>query len=106
MAVDSLQATIQLALPNRIGGQNGLGGITEDGYLHSLKFAEKAPKHGISFEMEITGPAFGSSRVFVDLNDDGLATVRFSGAFGARFQMRGRLESLDNSVVFKGMARY
>lgn len=103
---DSLEATIQIALPNRIGGFNGLGGITDQGRIRSIRFPKKLPKSGVSFEMEIVGPAFGSSRVFVDVNDDGQATMRFSGAFGARFTMRGNFELLENAGVFKGFARF
>lgn len=104
--LDSLEATIQIALPNRIGGRNGLGGITDQGRIRGIRFPKKMPKYGVSFEMDIVGPAFGSSRVFVDVNDDGLATMRFSGAFGARFTMRGNFELLENASIFKGVARF
>ena len=56
--------------------------------------------------MEVVGPIFGSSRVFVDVNEDGLATMRFSGVFGSRFTMRGNFELLEDSRIFQGVARY
>lgn len=104
--VDSVEATIQLAFPNRIGGWNGLGGITDEGRIRNIRFPKKTPKYGVSFVMDVTGPAFGSSRVYVDVNDDGLAVMRFSGAFGARFTMRGNFELLEESNIFKGVARF
>jgi len=104
--VDSADAVIQFALPNRIGGPNGLGGITEEGRVRNISFSKKEPKHGVIFEMEVVGPVFGSLRVFVDVNDDGLATMRFSGVFGSRFTMRGNFELLEDSRVFQGVARF
>ena len=104
--VDSLEATIQIALPNRIGGPNGLGGITDEGRIRNIRFPKKMPKYGVSFEMDVVGPAFGSSRVYVDVNDDGLASMRFSGVFGARFTMRGNFELLEDARVFTGITRF
>lgn len=104
--IDSTDAVIQFALPNRIGGPNGLGGITEDGRVRNITFSKKKPKYGVTFEMEVVGPIFGSSRVFVDVNEDGLATMRFSGVFGSRFTMRGNFELLEDSRIFQGVARY
>ncbi len=104
--VDSTEATIQFALPGRIGGWNGLGGITDQGRVRNIEFAKKMSKYGVSFEMDIQGPAFGSSRVYVDVNEEGLAVMRFSGAFGARFNMRGNFELLEDSNIYKGIARF
>ena len=104
--VDSSAVVIQFALPNRIGGPNGLGGVTEEGRVRNITFSKKEPKYGVTFEMEVVGPIFGSSRVFVDVNEDGLATMRFSGVFGSRFTMWGNFELLEDSRIFQGMARY
>lgn len=104
--VDSTEATIQIALPGRIGGWNGLGGITDEGRIRNIQFPKKMPKHGVSFQMDVSGPAFGSSRVYVDVNAEGLAVMRFSGAFGARFTMRGNFELLEDSNIYKGIARF
>ena len=104
--VDSTEATIQFALPGRIGGWNGLGGITDEGRIRNITFSKKMPKYGVSFEMDMQGPAFGSSRVYVDVNDDGQAVMRFSGAFGARFSMRGNFELLEDSNIYKAMASF
>ena len=106
IAIDSNEATIQFALPNRIGGPNGLGGITDEGRVRNIKVADKPSKHGVSFEMDVTGPVFGSSRVYVDVNSEGLAIMRFSGAFGAKFTMRGNFERLEESNLYKGVARF
>ena len=104
--VDSTEATIQFALPGRIGGWNGLGGVTDQGRVRNITFPKKMPKYGVSFEMDVQGPAFGSSRVYVDVNEDGLAVMRFSGAFGARFSMRGNFEFLEDSNINKGLASF
>lgn len=104
--VDSVEATIQFGLPGRIGGWNGLGGITDQGRVRNIEFPKKMSKYGVSFEMDVQGPAFGSSRVYVDVNEEGLAVMRFSGAFGARFNMRGNFELLEDSNIYKGIARF
>lgn len=104
--VDSTAAVIQFALPNRIGGPNGLGGVTEEGRVRNIQLTDKKPKYGVTFQMEVVGPIFGSSRVFVDVNEDGLATMRFSGVFGSRFTMRGNFELLEDSRIFQGVASF
>ncbi len=104
--VDSSAAVIQFALPHRVGGPNGLGGVTEEGRVRDLEFSKKKPKYGVSFKMEVAGPLFGASQVFVNVNEDGLATMRFSGVFGSRFTMRGNFELLEDSRIFQGVASF
>ena len=41
--VEGTAVVIQFALPNRIGGPNGLGGITEEGRVRSITFSKKKP---------------------------------------------------------------
>jgi hypothetical protein len=107
IAVRDSVATIQITFPGSAGlGYNGLGGITMDGQLTELKVIDKNPDKGVTFQLRVFGNAFASSDMFVDVNNDGYASVRYTGAFGGRFELDGDFRSWGQSSIFKGSTLY
>ena len=106
IAVHGRKVTVQLVQDNRIGGPNGMGGITLDGHIVKYQITEKK-KASAGFTINLT--ASGVVMRFLDIQLDispgtrSRATIRSN--FGSnRIVYEGRYVSLVKSDVFKGFA--
>lgn len=98
------RATIQIAFNTPNPGPNGIGGVTVDGTVSSLKTQmDKKGNVDCSFSVQGTGV---SAQVFIRLtNGNNKASVAVSPNFnGNRMTLNGEILPLDQSSVFKGRA--
>lgn len=100
--VDSLNSTIQLSFEGLIGW-NGIGGITADGSIDKYDLSPLKQGKPITLTGMIIGRAGGNTQFVMYVNSEGMATVSITGNWGNTINFQGRLLTLAESKVFKGI---
>ncbi len=100
--VDSLNSTIQLSFAGIIGW-NGIGGVTVDGYLDKFDLKEFKAGKPITLVGSINGRVGGNSQFTMYVYSSGMASVTVTGNWGDSITFQGRLFTLADSKVYKGM---
>lgn len=100
--VDSSSSTIQLSFDGLIGW-NGVGGVTVDGNIDKYDLKELKSGKPITLIGSIIGRIGGNLQFTMYVNSSGMATVEVNGNWGSRITFQGRLFTLADSKVFKGI---
>ena len=98
--LDSNDVVLQTG-SNQNMGYNGVGGATAEGSLTKLKL-EKNLKN-LSFTLSFTVVTnIGIYDIYMTINSDGNARATISGLTPGKLVYDGRIESLNNTGIYKG----
>jgi hypothetical protein len=103
ISIDSSYIVIQIAPIMGMGGANGLGGITADGYISDWemkRYGKNQQMYTISLFVRITRA--GSYDIIMNINPDGSVQATLSGLDAAKIKFYGKLVPLQVSKVYKG----
>jgi hypothetical protein len=103
ISIDSSYIVIQIAPRMGMGGANGLGGITADGYISDWemkRYGKNQQLYSISLFVRITRA--GSYDITMNINPDGSVQATLSGLDAAKIMFYGKLVPLQASKVYKG----
>lgn len=103
IAIDSLQATIQIA--NGVGnGANGLGGVTAEGRIKSFKVNQNENKGTTNVHLSIIS-SIAFFDVFISVSKNGYVSARlYSGTGRGNLTFIGDIVPLKESQVYKGFS--
>ncbi len=101
-AVDSVYSTIQLSFVG-IVGWNGIGGVTLDGRIDRFDLNEFTSAKPLSLNGSINLRSGGNSQFTMYVYSSGMATVTLTGNWGSSITFQGRLFTLADSKVYKGI---
>ena len=100
--VDSVHSTIQLSFIGIIGW-NGVGGVTVDGNIDKYDLKEFKVGKPITLIGSINGRIGGNSQFTMYVYTSGMANVTVTGNWGDSITFQGRLFTLADSKVYKGV---
>jgi hypothetical protein len=104
ISVDSLAGIIQIGTPQRTGN-NGVGGVTEQGRISNWNVTKNDKKKNFFLTMTVQCK-FGVYNISVNISYDGYSTATLSGMNkGGTLDFEGNLVSREASSVYKGMHR-
>jgi hypothetical protein len=101
-AVDSSYSTMQLSFIGIIGW-NGIGGITSDGKLDKFELEELVGGKPITLYGSINSRSGGNVQFTMYVYSSGMANVTATGNWGNDITFQGRLFTLADSKVYKGI---
>ena len=101
-AVDSNYSTMQLSFIGLIGW-NGIGGITSDGTLDKFDLQEFDSGKPVTLYGSINSRSGGNVQFTMYVYSSGTANVTATGNWGNDITFQGRLFTLAESKVFKGI---
>ncbi len=101
-AVDSSYSTMQLSFIGIIGW-NGIGGVTSDGRLDRFELQELVSGKPISLYGSINSRSGGNVQFSMYVYSSGMASVTATGNWGNDITFQGRLFTLADSKVYKGI---
>lgn len=96
------RGTVQVAFNTSFAGPNGIGGVTVDGNVSSIKM--KTNKKGnITYSFSVQGTGI-SAQVFLTMaNGSNQAIVNINPNFNSRtLTLKGEVIPLDQSTIYKG----
>jgi hypothetical protein len=100
--IDSSASTIQLSFEGLVGW-NGLGGVTIDGKLDRFQLDNLVKGKPVTASGNIIGRNGGNAQFVMYVNSSGMATVELSGNWSNNINFNGRLLTLAQSKVYKGV---
>ena len=100
--VDSSRTTIQLSFDGLIGW-NGVGGVTSDGKIDKFELSELKSGKPIMVNGMIIARAGGNIQFVMYVNSEGMTNIELSGNWANTINFQGRLLTLAESKVFKGI---
>lgn len=100
--VDSSSSTIQLSFVG-VSGWNGIGGVTIDGNIDRYDLKELKEGKPITLMGSIIERIGGNTQFTMYVYSSGLAQVEISGKRASRITIQGRISTLANSNVYKGI---
>lgn len=99
--VDSTNAVLQTGSSSNMGF-NGVGGTTAEGSISSLKIVKNVKN--LSFFLRFTVLSnIGIYDVSMTIYSNGLARATITGLTRGKLVYDGRIETINNSSVYKGM---
>jgi len=101
-AVDSSYSTMQLSF-NGLIGWNGIGGITSDGKLDKFDLQELESGKPVTLYGSINSRSGGNVQFTMYVYSSGTANITATGNWGNDITFQGRLFTLAESKVFKGI---
>ena len=101
-AVDSAFSTIQLSFVGLVGW-NGVGGVTVDGRIDRFDINEFVSDKPITLNGSIIPRSGGNAQFTMYVYSTGMANVTVTGNWGSSITFQGRLFTLADSKVFKGI---
>lgn len=101
-AVDSTYSTVQLSFTGVIGW-NGVGGVTVDGNIDKYDLKEFKSGKPITLVGSINGRVGGNLQFTMYVYSSGQANVTVNGNWGNSITFQGRLFTLADSKVYKGI---
>lgn len=99
MSVDGDNITLQFSLEGRLGW-NGLGGITLEGTVNSMKIDEGKPGKYFTVTIRVSGAGMYSHQ-FLTVYPEGRAELEVLTDAGGRFVYYGDLKSFAESRIYK-----
>lgn len=103
--VEGDEILIQTAHPFRTGG-NGLGGLTTEGHVTSIKVFKDEKDEPISMMINFTTPVLGTANLSVHVNGSGQTSAYLRGNWGRMATFRGEFANSDSSMAYTGMERF
>ncbi len=100
--IDSTQSTIQLSFTGLIGWNN-VGGVTVDGVVDKFDLHEFKAGKPITLIGSINQRSGGNTQFTMYVYSSGMANVTISGNWGSSITFQGRLFTLAESKVYKGV---
>jgi hypothetical protein len=103
--VEGDEITIQTSQPHQVGS-NGIGGLTTEGPITSMKVLTNEQNEPISVLINFTTPALGPGTVNIHVNGSGNASAYIRGNWGRMATFRGEFANSDSTNIFEGMRRF
>jgi hypothetical protein len=102
--VDSARITIQIASTTGIGGPNGMGGITTNGYISSFDVKKAGKGRGYYIVRLMAMTSVGSYDIFLNISPSSNTDATISGVTHGKLNYHGVVKPMDKSRVFKAMS--
>jgi len=101
-AIDSSYSTIQLSFVG-IVGWNGVGGVTVDGRIDRFDLNDFVSGKPLALNGSINQRIGGNTQFTMYVYSSGMANVTVTGNWGSSITFQGRLFTLADSKVYKGI---
>lgn len=102
IVIDSLEATIQLGTPYRVGN-NGVGGVTVDGRVTKYELREIQRKNSKTYTLIIiVMTSVGTYDITFQISETGYTDATIRGNTSGQLQYSGKLVPIGVSKVYKG----
>lgn len=102
--VESPNVVLQTGSNNNLG-YNGVGGVTAEGKLEQLKIHKDFKNLSFSLQFNVL-TNIGAYDISMTINSDNIVRATISGVNRGKLIYDGKLESFNNSIVYKGQTGF
>ncbi len=100
--VDSGKIIIQMGTNQRLGGNNGLGGITVDGKINTFETKKTGKGEGHYLVKITTITPLGTYDITIHISPNSVATAFINGLLDDKVSYHGVIRPLEKSTIYKG----